>query len=82
MNDIWLCAAGLGGATIIGSLLGFAVKNLPHRWNDTLLGYCAGVMLAASTLGLIVPAFGMESSLAGRLVVAVGVMCGLVSQCP
>lgn len=76
MNDIWLCAAGLGGATIIGSLLGFAVKNLPHRWNDTLLGYCAGVMLAASTLGLIVPAFGMESSLAGRLVVAVGVMCG------
>ncbi len=76
MNDIWLCAAGLGGATIIGSLLGFAVKNLPHRWNDTLLGYCAGVMLAASTLGLIVPAFGMESSWAGRLVVAVGVMCG------
>lgn len=76
MNDIWLCAVGLGGATIIGSLLGFAVKNLPHRWNDTLLGYCAGVMLAASTLGLIVPAFGMESCCDGRLVVAIGVMCG------
>ncbi len=76
MGDIWLCAAGLGGATIIGSLLGFVVRNLPHRWNDTLLGYCAGVMLAASTLGLIVPAFGMEACWSGRLIVAVGVMCG------
>ena len=57
MHTIWISAAGLCGATIIGSLLGFAIKELPHKWNDTILGYCAGIMLAASTLGLIVPAF-------------------------
>lgn len=57
MNDVWISAAGLCGATVVGSLLGFVVRGLPHKWNDTLLGYCAGLMLAASTLGLIVPAF-------------------------
>lgn len=57
MNEILICAAGLCGATIIGAILGFFIKELPHKWNDTVLGYCAGIMLAASTLGLIVPAF-------------------------
>ena len=57
MNLIWISAAGLCGATLLGSILGFIIKELPHKWNDTILGYCAGVMLAASTIGLIVPAF-------------------------
>lgn len=57
MSNVWISAAGLCGATIIGSALGFLVKNLSHKWNDTILGYCAGIMLAASILGLIVPAF-------------------------
>lgn len=41
---------------MLGSVLGFFIKELPHKWNDTVLGYCAGIMLAASTIGLIVPA--------------------------
>ena len=57
MTNVLISAAGLCGATIIGAILGFFVKELPHKWNDAVLGYCAGVMLAASTLGLIVPAF-------------------------
>lgn len=73
MNLIWISAAGLCGATLIGSVLGFVVKNLPHKWNDTILGYCAGIMLAASTLGLIVPAFELEGP---WWLVAVGVMAG------
>ena len=74
MTQVWISAAGLCGATILGSVLGFAVKNLPHKWNDTVLGYCAGIMLAASTLGLIVPAF--ESASASWWLVAAGVMTG------
>lgn len=62
MTLVWISAAGLCGATIIGSILGFVIKELPHKWNDTILGYCAGIMLAASTLGLIVPAFDMAVS--------------------
>ena len=57
MTEIWISAAGLCIATLIGAILGFLFKELPHKWNDTILGYCAGIMLAASTLGLIVPAF-------------------------
>lgn len=57
MTQVWVSAVGLCGASIIGSAIGFFIKELPHKWNDTLLGYCAGLMLATSTLGLIVPAF-------------------------
>ncbi len=56
MQQVWIGAAGLCGATIVGAVIGFAVKRLPHRWNDAVLGFCAGVMLAASILGLILPA--------------------------
>lgn len=73
MTQVWISAAGLCGATIMGSILGFAIKELPHKWNDTVLGYCAGIMLAASTLGLIVPAFEQTDS---WWIVVVGVMVG------
>lgn len=73
MTQIWISAAGLCGATIIGSILGFTIKELPHKWNDTVLGFCAGIMLAASTLGLIVPAFASTQQ---WWWVAIGVMAG------
>ena len=75
MMQIWISAAGLCGATLVGALLGFLIKELPHKWNDTVLGYCAGIMLAASTFGLIVPAFDMTTSTTWWIVV-VGVMVG------
>lgn len=75
MEYIWISAAGLCGATLIGALLGFIIKELPHRWNDTVLGYCAGVMLAASVLGLILPAYDMGDG-DNRLMVIIGVLAG------
>lgn len=75
MTQVWISALGLCGATIIGAFLGFLVKELPHKWNDTILGYCAGIMLAASTLGLIVPAFDLCTPF-GWWMVVVGVMVG------
>lgn len=75
MNNVWISAIGLCGATMLGSLLGFGIKELPHKWNDTVLGYCAGIMLAASTLGLIVPAFEGAGN-DGWWMVVIGVMAG------
>lgn len=75
MNSVWISAIGLCGATLIGAVLGFGIKELPHKWNDTVLGYCAGVMLAASTLGLIVPAFDQAGN-SGWWMVVIGVMVG------
>ncbi len=73
MTDILISAAGLCGATIIGAILGFFIKELPHKWNDSVLGYCAGLMLAASALGLIVPAFEQTPH---WWLVAIGVISG------
>lgn len=75
MAQIWISAVGLCGATVLGSLLGFLIKELSHKWNDTILGFCAGIMLAASTIGLIIPAFEMTSS-SNWWMVVFGVMCG------
>lgn len=75
MYEILYSALGLCGATVIGGILGFFVKDLPHKWNDAILGYCAGVMLAAASVGLIVPAFDMVDGWRW-LLVAAGVMCG------
>lgn len=75
MTQVWISAAGLCGATLVGSAVGFFFKELPHKWNDAVLGYCAGIMLAASTLGLIVPAFEQAPD-NGWWWVAAGVMAG------
>ena len=75
MTQVWLSAAGLCGATLIGAIIGFGIKELPHKWNDTVMGFCAGVMLAASILGLIVPAAEQAGSEQWWLV-AIGVIVG------
>ena len=79
MNYVWISAAGLCGSTILGALLGFGIKKVPHKWNDTILGFCAGMMLAASILGLIVPAMegaNVINNNFGWLLVVAGVMIG------
>ena len=75
MNSVWISAIGLCGATLIGAVLGFGIKELPHKWNDTVLGYCAGIMLSASTLGLIIPSFDQAGN-SGWWMVVIGVMAG------
>ena len=48
-----LTALGVGGATVIGALIGFAFKKASHKFSDIVLSFAAGVMLAAAILGLI-----------------------------
>lgn len=50
-----LSAAGVGGATIIGVIIGFFFNKIPHKFNDAVLGFAAGIMLASAILGLIIP---------------------------
>ena len=50
-----ITALGVGGATIVGVLIGFLFQKVPHRFNDIILGFAAGVMLGAAVLGLIIP---------------------------
>ena len=55
MDMVLLTAAGVGGATVFGALIGFAFKKISHRFSDIVLSFAAGVMLAAAVLGLIIP---------------------------
>lgn len=77
MNQLTYCAVGLGGASLLGSAIGLLVRKIPHRWNDIFLGLCAGMMLAASIVCLILPAVEM-TSLAEWWEIAVGVVSGMI----
>lgn len=78
MKIVILTAVGVGFATIFGSFIGFALKKIPHKFNDIVLSFAAGIMLAAAVLGLIVPAVESSAGLGGLLVVIAGIMCGAV----
>ena len=74
MDLVLLTALGVGGATIVGSLIGFAFKNISHKFSDIILSFAAGVMLAAAVMGLIVPSveYGMSAGVQIALLMTVG----------
>ena len=53
MQIVLLTAFGVGGATVIGAALGFLFKKISHKFNDIVLSFAAGVMLAAAVFGLV-----------------------------
>ena len=55
MQLVLLTALGVGGATVIGAIAGFLIKDISHRFSDLVLAFAAGVVLAAAVLGLILP---------------------------
>ncbi|MBQ5320626.1 MAG: ZIP family metal transporter [Oscillospiraceae bacterium] len=77
MELVLLTALGVGGATVIGSILGFVFKKLSHKFSDIVLSFAAGVMLAAAVLGLVLPSleyggkYGIFITIAGIFVGAV-----------
>ncbi|MBR3942275.1 MAG: ZIP family metal transporter [Clostridia bacterium] len=75
MHVVWITALGVGGATMIGAFIGFFIKKIPHRFNDIILGFAAGVMLCAAVFGLIAPALE-GTDLKGALLVCAGVLTG------
>lgn len=79
-NLIWLgifasLAAGL--ATGIGSIPIFFTKNISRKLLDMLLGVAAGVMLAATSFSLIVPAIEKGGGgVQGATITLIGILCG------
>lgn len=75
MQSVWISAIALCCASVIGSLIGLTFKGLSHKVSDMIMGFCAGIMLAASVVGLILPATEMAGT-AGWWQVAIGVLGG------
>ncbi len=78
MNMVFLTALGVGGATVVGALLGFIFKRLSHRFSDIVLSFAAGVMLAAAVLGLILPSLEFGGSF-GIAVTVAGIFAGALA---
>ena len=78
MELVLLTALGVGGATVIGALIGFAFKNISHKFSDIVLSFAAGVMLCAAVIGLILPSLEYGGKL-GILITVAGVFAGAVA---
>ena len=74
MKLVLLTALGVGGATAFGAVLGFIFKKISHKFEDAIIGFAAGVMLAAALMGLIIPS--LETG--GILKTVVGIFLGTV----
>lgn len=77
MEIVLLTALGVGGATIIGAVIGMLFGNLSHRFSDIVLSFAAGVMLAAAILGLVLPSLEYGGKL-GILTTVAGIFTGAV----
>lgn len=78
MQLVLLTALGVGGATVIGALIGFAFKNISHKFSDIVLSFAAGVMLSAAVIGLILPSLEYGGKL-GILITVAGVFAGALA---
>lgn len=77
MTMVLLTALGVGGATVLGAILGFVFKNISHKFSDLVLSFAAGVMMAAAVIGLVLPS--LEYGGKWGIVYAVsGIFCGAV----
>ena len=78
MTMVLLTAIGVGGATVIGALIGFVFKKASHKFSDMIISFAAGVMLSAAVFGLIVPSLEYGGNLAILITIAgifVGALC-------
>lgn len=75
MNVVLITAAGVGGATVIGSLIGFVFLRQTEKICNIILSFAAGVMLATSVFNLLIPSLGEETFYSLFMTVS-GICCG------
>ena len=75
MQLVVLTALGVGGATVLGALLGFVFKRFSHTFSDIVLSFAAGVMLAAAVIGLVLPSLEYGGEF-GLLITVLGIFAG------
>ena len=78
MELVLLTALGVGGATVIGAVIGFIFKNISHKFSDIVLAFAAGVMLTAAVLGLVLPSLEYGGKF-GLLITVAGIFAGALS---
>ena len=77
MELVLLTALGVGGATVIGAVIGFIFKEISHKFSDIVLAFASGVMLAAAVLGLVLPSVEYGGKY-GLIKAIIGIFAGAV----
>lgn len=75
MEIVLLTALGVGGATVLGAVIGFLFRGMSHKFSDIILSFAAGVMLAAAVIGLVLPALEYGGKY-GLFMAVPGIFCG------
>ncbi len=78
MIVVLLTALGVGLATVIGALIGFAFKNISHKFSDIVLSFAAGVMLCAAIFGLISESLEYGNGWWSIIITVVGIFAGAI----
>lgn len=77
MHPVFCAALGIGGTTLMGTGCGFLIRNVSPRCADAVTAFASGVMLAAASFGLFVPAMDMAGGASGLMIV-LGAACGML----
>ncbi len=77
MYIVVLTALGVGGATVIGALIGFLFKDLSGKFGNIIISFAAGIMLSAAVTGLILPSIEYGGKL-GVPIAILGILFGAV----
>ena len=81
MEIVIITALGVGGATVFGAVIGFLFKGISSRYASISMAFAAGIMLAASFLGLIIPALECGSAFVCGIGIIVGALAiGLLDK--
>ena len=81
MEIVFLTALGVGGSTVFGAVIGFIFRGFARRYADAVTSFAAGVMLAATVIGLLIPAVEYATAdvgLVGVLLPIIGIFVGAV----
>lgn len=76
MTLVLLTALGVGGATVIGAVIGFLFRKISHSFSDIIMGFAAGIMLSAAVIGLVLPSLEHGSKPTALIVTVIGIFCG------
>lgn len=77
MKEVLITALGVGMATVIGAIIGFAFKKVSHKFSDVVMSFAAGIMLAAAVIGLILPSVELGGKW-GLLYAIIGIFAGAI----
>ena len=75
MEIVILTALGVGGATVLGAVVGLIFKRTSKVANDAVMSLAAGIMLAAAMLGLILPSLEYGGDF-GVFITVIGIFAG------